>query len=256
MKSLMLALSMYSAIPMPYFDADEKDCDMAICFFPIVGIIIGIIEYVWINICIYLGFESTTASLVGCALPLIITGGIHADGFIDTSDALSSYAPREKKLEILKDPHVGAFGIIRFVIYIMLVLASYSIMMTNYSDGITAAFCFSFALARTFSAYAALSIPNARKEGMLYSLARPQMDKKLRYIIVLQMLILTLFMAAFDIYYAIAAILLMILYYHLYKQKSIKILGGITGDLEGHYLCVMELLLTILAACFGLILRI
>lgn len=40
-------------------------------------------------------------------LPLIVSGGIHLDGLVDTADALYSRRETEKKLEILKDPHVG-----------------------------------------------------------------------------------------------------------------------------------------------------
>mgnify|MGYP000107976858 CR=1 FL=1 len=42
-----------------------------------------------------------------CLVPVAVTGGIHLDGYADTSDALSSYGDREKKLEILKDSTVG-----------------------------------------------------------------------------------------------------------------------------------------------------
>jgi adenosylcobinamide-GDP ribazoletransferase len=50
--------------------------------------------------------------------PIIITGGIHMDGFLDTQDALSSYQPRERRLEILKDSHAGAFAIQGLLQYI------------------------------------------------------------------------------------------------------------------------------------------
>ena len=54
------------------------------------------------------------------ALPVLVSGGIHTDGFIDTVDALSSYGDKEKKLEILKDPHTGAFAIIGAIMYYLL----------------------------------------------------------------------------------------------------------------------------------------
>ncbi len=52
-------------------------------------------------------------------IPVWITGGIHLDGYADTCDALSSYGDREKKLEILKDPHCGAFAVIRLCSYFL-----------------------------------------------------------------------------------------------------------------------------------------
>ena len=56
-----------------------------------------------------------------CLIPVAATGGIHLDGFADTSDALSSYGDREKKLAILKDPHCGAFAVIRLCGYFVAV---------------------------------------------------------------------------------------------------------------------------------------
>ena len=47
-------------------------------------------------------------------------GGFHADGFLDVSDSLCSYGSREKKLEILKDPHIGAFAVIRLAVYYLI----------------------------------------------------------------------------------------------------------------------------------------
>ena len=63
---------------------------------------------------------------MAAALPLLVTGGIHADGFCDTVDALSSHAEREKMLEILKDSHCGAFAVIFFGLWLVLWLAGWA----------------------------------------------------------------------------------------------------------------------------------
>ena len=44
------------------------------------------------------------------------------DGFLDTMDAIHSYGDRSRKLEILKTPHLGAFAVISFGVYMMLYL--------------------------------------------------------------------------------------------------------------------------------------
>ena len=53
-------------------------------------------------------------------LPILLTGGIHLDGFMDTSDALASYGDRVKKAGDFKDPHTGAFAIIGLGLYLLL----------------------------------------------------------------------------------------------------------------------------------------
>ena len=58
------------------------------------------------------------------AIPFLVTGGIHMDGFMDTMDAVHSYGDRTKKLEILKDPHLGAFAVICAAVYLLLYTGS------------------------------------------------------------------------------------------------------------------------------------
>lgn len=53
---------------------------------------------------------------------MLVTGGIHLDGFLDTQDAMSSYQERERRLEILKDPRAGAFAIISGIVYFLIYL--------------------------------------------------------------------------------------------------------------------------------------
>ena len=46
----------------------------------------------------------------------VLTGGIHLDGWMDASDAFFSYRDRQKRLEIMKDPRVGAFGVLSVMV--------------------------------------------------------------------------------------------------------------------------------------------
>ena len=57
--------------------------------------------------------------------PLLVTGGFHVDGFLDTCDALHSYQSMEKKQEILKDPHIGAFAVLSLLTAVLLGLGFY-----------------------------------------------------------------------------------------------------------------------------------
>lgn len=75
---------------------------------------------VWGHVANLLGVPATIVAAVLVALPVAVTGGIHLDGLCDTSDALASWAPRERKLEIMHDPRAGAFGVIGVVVYLIL----------------------------------------------------------------------------------------------------------------------------------------
>ena len=89
-KAIIIAFSMYSKIPMPQFQWEEKDMRYMLCFFPWVGIVIGVCIYLWNMICVRLGIGNLCRTLIGAAIPLLITGGFHVDGFMDTMDAFHS----------------------------------------------------------------------------------------------------------------------------------------------------------------------
>ena len=99
---------MYSKIPMPQFEWKEEDMRYMLCFFPWIGAVIGICLWLWAVLCEKAGIGMLAFTTIGSVIPILITGGFHVDGFMDTMDAFHSYQPREKKLEILKDSHIGA----------------------------------------------------------------------------------------------------------------------------------------------------
>ena len=104
LESFVIAFSMYSRIPMPFVEWSECGMKYAFCFFPLIGVVIGacVCAFCWLSVQAGLGILAF--SLLGTAVPLLITGGIHMDGFLDVTDARSSFQSRERKLEILKDP--------------------------------------------------------------------------------------------------------------------------------------------------------
>ena len=122
-KSILIAFAMYSKIPLPMIDWDKRYMKYAICFFPLVGSVIGLIIFAFWKIQSFFNIGVFLRSVIILLIPIFVTGGIHLDGFMDTMDAINSYQPRERKMEILSDPHLGAFSVITFIVYILLMLA-------------------------------------------------------------------------------------------------------------------------------------
>lgn len=96
-KSICVAFSMYSKIPMPRVEWNEKNMKYAMCFFPLVGAVIGGLMLLVQFLCGRFGFNTSVYAVVMTALPVLVSGGIHTDGFIDTVDALSSYGDQKRK---------------------------------------------------------------------------------------------------------------------------------------------------------------
>ena len=114
---LVTAFSMYSALPMPQVEWTADSMKYALCFFPVVGAVIGALCGLWGWLCMTFGLSAFLFAGGMALIPLLITGGIHLDGFVDTSDGLHSHLEPAKKLEIRKAPHIGAVCVIRSGMY-------------------------------------------------------------------------------------------------------------------------------------------
>ena len=165
MKSCLIAFSMYSRIPMPRTEWQEEDMRYVMCFFPLIGLAIGLLLCGWVWLAGRLQIGAALFSGVATALPVLITGGIHLDGFCDTLDALSSRQPQERKLEILKDSNSVAFAVIGCGLYFLL---TFCFWMEWYPQGrYTWMLALGFVLSRTLSGLSVVRFPCAKNSGLL-----------------------------------------------------------------------------------------
>lgn len=240
LKSLCIALGMYSRIPVPRVDWTETDMKYALCFFPAVGVVEGILFLGLWKLCKIAGFGALFRASLLTALPVFVTGGIHVDGFLDTMDALGSWQPRERKLEILKDSHTGAFAIIGGAVYFVLYLGAVSEI-----SGVREAVLIGmgFVLSRILSAGALVTLRGAKKEGMAYVFMSVA-HKQITCSVLTMELILT---AAAMCFCWLAGAVVMIVAaagtWLYYRYMAYKEFGGITGDLAGFFLQICEVVM-------------
>lgn len=246
LKSMFVAFAMYSKIPVPIFDWEEKNMRYALGFFPLVGVVIGIVYMGVFKACDYMQWGGLLKGALLTAVPVIITGGIHADGYIDTVDALSSYGSVEKRLEILKDPHVGAFGIIWTVVYFILYVGFSSEL--NYTTSFITA-C-GFVLSRASSGTAVLGIKGAKKDGLLYTFTSTSSREVVRGTLIIIAFLSVKLMVDVSLASGLGAVLSEVILLFLFRPFCVKNFGGITGDLAGFFLQVSELLI-LMAAVIG-----
>ena len=107
LRTIAVTFALYSRIPMPHFEWRDEDMKYSMSVFPWVGAVIGLAYWAVFYFGVVLGLPMVAVCMLMTAVPLILTGGFHVGGFMDVSDALSSFKTREQKLEILKDPHIG-----------------------------------------------------------------------------------------------------------------------------------------------------
>ena len=100
-QTIAVAFAMFSAIPCPQPEWTEKNMRYSLCAFPLIGAVSGLLCWGWVALMGYVGGSVLLQAGGLCAIPVLVTGGIHLDGYADTSDALGSYGSPEKKREII-----------------------------------------------------------------------------------------------------------------------------------------------------------
>lgn len=237
LKAFMIAFSLYSSIPVPQFKWEEGDMRYVLCFFPWVGAVIGALLYGWRMVSQVYSVGTLCYSFIGAAIPLIITGGFHVDGFMDTMDAFHSYQPRERKLEILKDSHIGAFSVIKLGMYALLYIGAFSEIADLEAVAVVGV---GFFLTRVMSGLAVVIFPSAKKEGLLYMFASSSLKKIVIITLMLQGIGCAALMLWQSFLYGMAAILVTLAVFGYYYYRTRKELGGITGDTAGYYVVLCE----------------
>lgn len=117
--SFFAAFSMFSALPAPQVPWEKDKIRYMLVCLPFVGFVIGGAEYLWLLVSGWLSLGTVLSTVGFTLIPVLLTGGIHLDGFMDTVDALKSHTAPERKRAILKDPHAGAFAIIGLAAYLL-----------------------------------------------------------------------------------------------------------------------------------------
>lgn len=236
MRSLIIAFSMYSRIPMPRCEWNEQSMKYSMCFFPLVGAVLGMC-----SVGVYfglgaLGFGGISRAIILTVLPILVTGGIHMDGYLDTVDAKSSWKGVEEKLQILKDPHMGAFACIYGIVYLLLSAAFWCEAGAGEIFSIAAGYVFS----RILSALSVVTFRKAKKEGMAAASANAS-SGPVKWILVLELAVCAAVMAAVSLRVGLTSLAVGTCCFARYHHMAYKNFGGITGDLAGYFLQVCEL---------------
>ena len=121
-EQFIILLQFMTRIPIPLkINYSEKKLGKSIKFFPLIGLVIGLILY-FSNFLITVYFKNifynkTIIAIFLIILEILIVGIIHIDGLADTFDGLFSYAKKEKMLEIMKDSRIGTNGTVILILY-------------------------------------------------------------------------------------------------------------------------------------------
>lgn len=234
LQTVAVAFSMFSAIPMPQFPWNERNMRFSLCAFPMVGAVIAACMFFWGKLCLLLSLPDILRGAGLCLLPMLITGGIHLDGYCDTCDALASHSGIDKRQEILKDPHIGAFAAIRLCVYFLADFALWVSLPALRLPVLVGMFC----LPRSLSGLALTLFPIRSGSGLARSFAEATDRQRVKTVLLLLSVSLSLVLIMQRAGEMVFAAALVFAYYH---RLCVKGFGGLSGDLAGWFLQTAEI---------------
>lgn len=132
LKGFLMAVSMFTIIPLPHNIWDDEGGRHIMKFYPVVGLIVGLIWYGVYKLLQFIGASTMITAAITMIIPFVLTGMLHLDGFMDVCDALLSRRSKEEKLRILKDSHTGAFAVIALaMLFVVNFAAVYTVVDMN-----------------------------------------------------------------------------------------------------------------------------
>lgn len=213
---------------------------------PVIGLIVGMLAATGLTLSAP-WLPAPLCGLLVCLLWVLITGGLHLDGVADCGDALLVEASAARRLEIMKDSRLGTFGAISLFFVLACKATALYMLAASLKPGWDAFFSLAGAcslagvLARSW-VFAAMRLPSARPDGLGEAVRRGVGVQQ-----ELIALALGLGICILNGIRGLAALVLSALVAWLLLTVARRRLGGVTGDVFG---CLIEVLeCTVLVVC-------
>ncbi|MBF0538461.1 MAG: adenosylcobinamide-GDP ribazoletransferase [Nitrospirae bacterium] len=232
--SFSFAVRFLTILPLPgrFEVLGERDVARSAASFPLVGLLIGgCLWGCWRLTGRYLPVDVSRLLIV--MLLAIITGGLHLDAIADTFDAIAARKTIAEKLNIMKSPTVGPFGVAAIVFCIIL---RYLLLKAPLAVNAYPLVLFPV-VGRSCCVYAMFAGKSAMKEG----LGRLFIENTTPSIFLSSLMLAISIMAAFDVRYLLS-LLACYAFTHLCVMSFQRLLGGLNGDVLGALIELNELL--------------
>lgn len=220
----------------------EKDFGASVTWFPAVGAVIGALlcAIYWLIAGVFSPFAVAVILVIS---EFLITGGLHADGLMDTCDGYFSGRSRERILEIMKDSRVGANGVQAFVFFVLIKVA----LLLSLPAHPYAVLATMPILGRWLMSWSVTGFPYARPQGIGKAFAEYAPPHAMKIATVTALLPL-----AFTPVLLYGAMLLSAAFWGWWaNSRLVRKLGGVTGDTYGAVTETGELVVLTMATVMG-----
>ncbi len=223
MNSFLIALQFLTIIPVTHsFIANDKQLGNSSFFYPIIGLIIGSVLAVS-TLCLS-ALSLQTQAVIILMLWVLLTGGLHLDGLADCADAwVGGLGNKQRSLDIMKDPAAGPIAV---VVLVLVLLLKWSMISQLIEQNSIEALLLTPVLGRVAILILMLTTHYLRSDGMGKKIVDNLPESALKG--------LSLFCLLLGIYYlGFLAMSFMLVIVSIIIYQSKKRLGGVTGDVYG-----------------------
>lgn len=232
--SFLVALQLLTRIPVvKRFEPTESELGHSVVFYPVVGLLIGIVMLI-----VYVVLPTQDSGLQAAlllAIWVIVSGALHLDGLADSADAwLGGFGSKERTMEIMKDSHNGMAAVVTVTLVLITKFASLDVVLAAI-PGWTALLAIPL-LSRTAVIGLFLKTPYVRSDG-IGAVAAKNLPQKPALIAIAASLILALLFLGLNSFLVIAAMVIVGLLLRLLMMQRI---GGTTGDTAGALIELLE----------------
>jgi len=230
MRNLQIAFGLMTTLPIRLPDNwSAGDSGRASVWYPFVGLVIGALAWLaWKGSMLI--FPSWVAAVITLIVWVGLTGGLHLDGLADCCDGLLASTSVERRLEIMKDPRVGAFGVIGLILVLLLKAAALASLTQTASISILLA----ASMAR-FCILPASLLPQARPSGMGADFAAGFRRSFIVWGAIIPLAI-AIFVGIRGILSLVTGLSALVLILWLARSR----IGGVTGDVFGMVVEIVE----------------
>ncbi|WP_417726080.1 adenosylcobinamide-GDP ribazoletransferase [Roseovarius sp.] len=171
LRDVPLALSLLSRLPVPVHRFDRSA--RAVWAYPLAGLMLGGLAALGGLLALAIGFPTPISAILGLAIPIVLSGAMHEDGLADTADGLWGGWTRERRLAIMKDSHIGSYGVIALILILSARGLALWLLYEISPAAATTALLAAAMLSRAMMPVIMAALPHARDIGLSRAQGRP-----------------------------------------------------------------------------------
>ena len=169
------AIGLLTRLPMPVdSEAATKRGAGAAWAYPIAGLLVAVIAGTVGQVALWIGLPAQVVAVFVLLALIVPTGALHEDGLADSADGLWGGWTKERRLEIMKDSRIGAYGVVALVLSLMLRGAALNVLIQ--ADLMWPALLIAATFSRASMVALMSRLPNARSNGLSQSVGRPSLQ--------------------------------------------------------------------------------